>query len=69
MVGPDRTGSLGPGAVERQAEVAAADGSERAYLATRALTCANVVELRGFEPLTYSMRTSRATNCAIAPDR
>jgi site-specific DNA recombinase len=26
------------------------------------------VELRGFEPLTYSMRTSRATNCAIAPD-
>ena len=27
------------------------------------------VELRGFEPLTYSMRTSRATNCAIAPDR
>jgi site-specific DNA recombinase len=29
----------------------------------------SVVELRGFEPLTYSMRTSRATNCAIAPDR
>jgi hypothetical protein len=27
----------------------------------------NFVELRGFEPLTYSMRTSRATNCAIAP--
>lgn len=27
-----------------------------------------LVELRGFEPLTYSMRTSRATNCAIAPD-
>ncbi len=25
------------------------------------------MELRGFEPLTYSMRTSRATNCAIAP--
>ena len=34
-----------------------------------ALTCGNWVELRGFEPLTYSMRTSRATNCAIAPDR
>ena len=33
-----------------------------------ALTCSNLVELRGFEPLTYSMRTSRATNCAIAPD-
>lgn len=26
-----------------------------------------MVELRGIEPLTYSMRTSRATNCAIAP--
>src|SRR3954451_7418972 len=25
------------------------------------------VELRGIEPLTYSMRTSRATNCATAP--
>ena len=33
------------------------------------LTCLNFVELRGFEPLTYSMRTSRATNCAIAPGR
>src|SRR5512133_1336895 len=28
---------------------------------------AHVVELRGIEPLTYSMRTSRATNCATAP--
>ena len=28
---------------------------------------ADYVELRGIEPLTYSMRTSRATNCAIAP--
>ena len=26
-----------------------------------------LVELRGIEPLTYSMRTSRATNCATAP--
>jgi hypothetical protein len=33
------------------------------------LACSNSVELRGIEPLTYSMRTSRATNCAIAPDR
>ena len=32
-----------------------------------ALTCGFSVELRGIEPLTYSMRTSRATNCAIAP--
>jgi hypothetical protein len=28
-----------------------------------------LVELRGIEPLTFSMRTRRATNCAIAPDR
>jgi hypothetical protein len=39
------------------------------YRTVCTLTCQNVVELRGFEPLTYSMRTSRATNCAIAPDR
>ena len=26
------------------------------------------MELRGFEPLTSSMRTKRATNCAIAPE-
>src|SRR5690606_15418109 len=25
------------------------------------------VELRGFEPLTFSLRTRRATNCAKAP--
>ena len=25
------------------------------------------VELRGLEPLTFSLRTRRATNCAIAP--
>ncbi len=28
----------------------------------------SLVELRGIEPLTFSMRTRRATNCAIAPD-
>ena len=27
-----------------------------------------VVEIRGFEPLTFSLRTRRATNCATAPD-
>ena len=26
------------------------------------------VELRGFDPLTFSLRTRRATNCATAPD-
>ena len=32
-----------------------------------ALTCGDVVELRGVEPRTSSMRTKRATNCATAP--
>lgn len=27
------------------------------------------VELRGIEPLTFSLRTRRATNCATAPNR
>ncbi len=27
----------------------------------------HLVELRGIEPLTFSMRTRRATNCATAP--
>ena len=30
---------------------------------------ATMVELRGIEPLTFSMRTRRATNCATAPRR
>ena len=29
--------------------------------------CFEVVELGGFEPPTFSLRTRRATNCAIAP--
>jgi site-specific DNA recombinase len=31
-------------------------------------TMTNLVELRGIEPLTFSMRTRRATNCATAPE-
>ena len=27
----------------------------------------SLVELRGLEPLTFSLRTRRATDCAIAP--
>ena len=27
----------------------------------------DLVEIRGFEPLTYTLRTYRATNCAISP--
>ena len=33
----------------------------------RSATWAFLVELRGFEPLTFSLRTRRATNCATAP--
>ncbi len=32
-------------------------------------TVRRMVELRGFEPLTFSLRTRRATNCATAPER
>lgn len=28
-----------------------------------------LVEIRGLEPLTYTLRTYRATNCAISPKR
>ena len=31
------------------------------------LSTDSMVELRGIEPLTFSMRTRRATNCATAP--
>ena len=34
---------------------------------TSAIGCRPVVELGGFEPPTFSLRTRRATNCAIAP--
>ena len=41
------------------------DDAARSF--TYPLTWANRVELRGIEPLTSSMRTKRATNCATAP--
>ena len=34
---------------------------------TRSLICKNLVELRGFEPLTPSMPWRCATSCATAP--
>lgn len=53
-----------------QADVVNAEGAESgrpdsAPLSVRA--CSSLVELRGIEPLTFSMRTRRATNCATAP--
>ncbi len=42
-----------------------ANGPRPAF--SRSGTICRTVELRGIEPLTFSMRTRRATNCAIAP--
>lgn len=39
----------------------------RSLLGRNSLSNSLLVELRGFEPLTFSLRTRRATNCAIAP--
>lgn len=41
--------------------------TSRSLLGRNSLSNKLLVELRGFEPLTFSMRTRRATNCAIAP--
>ena len=46
------------------------NGKAPVRIATKGgLTCTYLVELRGFEPLTFSLRTRRATNCATAPVR
>ena len=54
------------------------DGSDLSLSLTEALgltsevrgsSTAVMVELRGIEPLTFSMRTRRATNCATAPGK
>ena len=52
--------------------VAATTGTQNNTPGTRIASgrCLNktyLVELRGIEPLTFSMRTRRATNCATAP--
>ena len=52
-------GGLG-GSAPQQIELEPHPRSPRVEISLR-------VELRGIEPLTYSMRTSRATNCATAP--
>ena len=43
-----------------------ARGTQNGECSSRALAT-YCVELRGIEPLTFSMRTRRATNCATAP--
>ena len=60
------------GSEQRSAEPLDETTKHRSGLLATALSggCASkaaMVELRGIEPLTYSMRTSRATNCATAP--
>src|ERR1700712_5091526 len=63
-----RTGKSGPDHAPVPARHRGAPGRARSR---RHLECqmraARVVELRGFEPLTFSLRTRRATNCATAP--
>ena len=42
---------------------------DKGFLTTRLVqSLVSLVELRGFEPLTFSLRTRRATNCATAPN-
>ena len=42
-------------------------GTSQSRLGRFSLSKRCLVELRGFEPLTFSLRTRRATNCATAP--
>ena len=51
----------------RLSEPFAALVPEPASTDVRCSSTSSIVELRGFEPLTFSLRTRRATNCAIAP--
>ena len=43
------------------------DAKNPVRLRVRAVVDGVLVELRGFEPLAFSLRTRRATNCATAP--
>ena len=58
--GPEGTGGL------RDRHFRAFNASEHTKTDIR-IGCRSVVELGGFEPPTFSLRTRRATNCAIAP--
>ena len=72
---PRRPGRAGPSQPRRghtgaqRADTASPNDSDRSRgTATFGLARRGFgVELRGFEPLTFSLRTRRATNCAIAP--
>ena len=68
--GPPPTGT--PSSPARQNRTRGArntsDATQQAHKKpTSAIGCRSVVELGGFEPPTFSLRTRRATNCAIAP--
>ena len=60
-IGEDETASI------RLAEPFAALAPTPASTDVRCSSTSSIVELRGFEPLTFSLRTRRATNCAKAP--
>ena len=58
---PDGNGDTGEnGAKEKETDNSVSNSEGCAYTPV-------MVEIRGFEPLTYTLRTYRATNCAISP--
>ena len=60
--------AAGTPAAPRATQQQAPHQRARAYKKTDIrIGCRSVVELGGFEPPTFSLRTRRATNCAIAP--
>ena len=64
---PDPT-APGTLAMPRETQQQAPHQRVRTYKKTDIrIGCRPVVELGGFEPPTFSLRTRRATNCAIAP--
>ncbi len=63
------SGVLRPGAVNSSVDVPAQQTREREnrQVGGDLPVHAVLVEVRGFEPLTFSLRTRRATNCATPP--
>ena len=65
---PDETTAsvLAHTSIDASAQVSAETKPPR-HQAGQVSIFSSYVELRGFEPLTFSLRTRRATSCAIAP--
>ena len=61
------TGHLGAGPSRRCGAIPSTPATQRWARRRVSRPIFGYVELRGFEPLTFSLRTRRATNCATAP--